>query len=44
MTDYRRDEDAVVYEKQELANEIRIIQLIFQKRYKEAMKLLVDLC
>lgn len=45
MTNYRREDDPATYNKGNvLSDEIKIIQLICQKRYKEAMKLLVDLC
>ena len=46
MTDYRRDED-ITYTKpqtEKVPDDIKAIQLICQKKYKEAIKLLVELC
>jgi Holliday junction resolvase RusA-like endonuclease len=45
MTNYRREDDPITYKKGKvLSDDIKIIQLICQKRYKEAIKLLVELC
>ena len=49
MTDYCREFESVVTDKQKpehepVSDEIKAIQLICKKDYKEAIKLLVELC
>ena len=49
MTDYQREFESVVTDKRKpepepVSDEIKAIQLICKKDYKEAIKLLVELC